>query len=123
MRIDFNNSINSANIPIINDQKVTVKDAKDAWDYNIVVSCADSERMFKTFTTFCKFPKSLIPGVLWICCFCDFASYLGFGLYYGCRGFSSLLEPQDLQKKTSIGCDSRKNLAKRKKEGNNLFSC
>jgi len=46
MRIDFNNSINSANIPIINDQKVTVKDAKDAWDYNIVVLCAGSERMY-----------------------------------------------------------------------------
>ena len=47
--------------------------------------------MFKTFTIFCKFFKSLILLILWICKFCGFARYLAFELYHGCRDFPQKL--------------------------------
>jgi hypothetical protein len=50
--------------------------------------------MFKTFTVFCKFFKSLILLILWICNFCEFMSYLPFWLYYGCMNFPYELQPQ-----------------------------
>jgi len=53
------------------------------------------QRMFKTFTIFCKFFKSLILRTLWIYNFCDFMSYLGFWLYLGCMDFSHFLQLQD----------------------------
>ena len=37
-------------------------------------------RMFKTFTAFCKFFKSLILQSLWIYNFCDFTRYWVFWL-------------------------------------------
>ena len=43
--------------------------------------------MFKTFTIFFKFFKSLILLILWTRQFCDFMSYLGFWLYFGCIDF------------------------------------
>ena len=36
--------------------------------------------MFKTFTIFCKFFKSLVLQMLQIHVFCDFTRYLVFGL-------------------------------------------
>jgi len=51
------------------------------------------ERMFKTFTIFCKFFKSLILQVLWIYNFCGFVSYLAFWLYVGCRDFPHFFTP------------------------------
>ena len=50
--------------------------------------------MFKTFTAFCKFFKSLILPTLWIYDFCDFMSYCVFGLYCGSMDFSHSLQPQ-----------------------------
>jgi hypothetical protein len=54
MRIDFNTSINSTNTPAKNDQKVTVEDAKGAWDHNTMVFFA-VQRTLKMFTLFTNF--------------------------------------------------------------------
>jgi len=43
--MDFNTSVNSANTPVKNSQKVTVEDAKGAWDYNIVVLKAEQRTL------------------------------------------------------------------------------
>ncbi len=83
MRIDFNTSLNSANTPVKNDQKVTVEDAKDAWDYNTVV--LEVVRRTLNVYFFCKSLKSLILLSLWIRDFWDYTRYLVFWLYFGCR--------------------------------------